>query len=305
MRVKHKKFLRRNIIMVFSLLVGALLTVFIYGVAVLDDYRMQVEKNVLEIIDFYSSDINSDFDKINTQLLNLLLGNGIIQKELIAMEDISSEQGKVRLINAQNDLNQMLYDVTMNYGDGYNLWFYSGQLDIYCESGNGDYVHKNDFRDYIVAMYRTEQVPLTQQQKWNLVDTGNAVYAVSVYRLGSDYIGCWINVLDLLKPLMGLDMIGQGGIYVNGTKYGVSQVYHADKNGAEDVELKSIEEPVLSMLNLKYADFYISVIGVDYMQTQVLLYQIIMAVLGISSVIFMVWMVHFIKSAVIQPLLFF
>lgn len=139
MKVRQKKFLRRNIIFVFSLLVGALFTVFVYGWIVLDNYHRQVDQNVIRMLEFYTNSINSDFEKINTQILNLLLRNGIIQKELPAIQDVTSGHGTLELINAQNKLNQNLYELAMNYGDGYNLWYYNKQYDIYCESGNGDY----------------------------------------------------------------------------------------------------------------------------------------------------------------------
>ena len=53
MKVRQKKFLRRNIIFVFSLLVGALFTVFVYGWIVLDNYHRQVDQNVIRMLEQY------------------------------------------------------------------------------------------------------------------------------------------------------------------------------------------------------------------------------------------------------------
>ncbi len=305
MKVRQKKFLRRNIIFVFSLLVGALFTVFVYGWIVLDNYHRQVDQNVIRMLEFYTNSINSDFEKINTQILNLLLRNGIIQKELPAIQDVTSGHGTLELINAQNKLNQNLYELAMNYGDGYNLWYYNKQYDIYCESGNGDYAWKRDFRNYITDMCQTEQEALTRQQHWFLVDTGSSVYAVSAYRMGLDYVGCWIKLWDLVEPLMRLDMIDSGGIYVYDAGQELFQLYHKDRTMKDDVEMDALAGIELSALKLQYADFEIGVIGTDVLQKQVFLYQSVMVSLGVISVLFMLWMIHFIKRAVLQPLLFF
>lgn len=305
MKVRHKKLLRRNIIFVFSLLVGALFTVFIYGWIVLNNYHRQVEQNVASMVAFYADDINKAFGMINTQILNLLLGNTVIQKEIPSIEDISSGHGRMEMINAQNDLSQLLYEMTMGYGDGYNLWFYNRQYDIYCDSGNGDYVRRNDFKDYISGLCRTNQMALTQQQQWFLVDTGSAVYAVSVYQMGENYAGCGISVQDLTEPFMGLNMVERGGIYIRDAKSEISQILRKDGTMETAADPQAVVRSGLRSLNLKYADFMICIIGTDLIQKQVFIYQSVLVVLMTASVVFMLWMIRFTKKAIIQPLLFF
>ncbi len=305
MHGNHKRLLRKNIIFILCLLIAALFMVLIYGYVTLESYRRQAENNVNTVIDFYTESVNADFEKINNQVLTLMLGNSLITEQLPQKSKPKNTLEKTELLNIQNELNKQLYDLMLNYDKRYNLWYYNSDMDIFCESGNGDYNLRKSFKEFAVSRYLEEEPPLTQKQCWFLADFGNDIVAVTAYHTGDNFMGCWIDIKVLVEPLYALEYVGRDGVAIINNTSEPEALYPDDPARNRRLQEGTGIDNIIEAVNLKYADFSICIVGENHIQNQVYMYQFIMLLLVVIIAIVVLWLIGFTRRSVIRPLQFF
>ncbi len=282
MRSGHKRFMKKNIMYLLCLLTASLFLAVFYSWIMLGKYEKQAGQNRDLLLEFYRKSTDEELERLNGQILIFLLEDTDVNERIPRIwADTDGFQEMMR-VNARNDVNRRLLEMSRYYGERYNFWYYDRDRGIYCESGNGTYESKRRFRQTVTKLCDGDAMPLTKRQQWFLLDAGGELFAVSAYQEDGRYAGCEIPADELARSLYDMEGSGVWEICVRASEIPPDSEY--------------------SEIRLEYAEFDFYLAGPNGMQRQADSYRIITFVIAMLITVLLFWLIWFARAGVIKPL---
>jgi len=212
-------------------------------------YAIDVVRN--QVADSYKNTLTLHMNQIDSQLgdidsyLNTLIGNGY---DIIALTTATTDD---EYYTAKSYIyNKLTHDIPLYRLLGAYFVFVQNRqdyMDVF--STQISYDEREKIEDYIRQVIGQKQVPKgVKTKRWHYANIGEEDYLINIVQSGSNYVGGWIHVNELLKPLEAIDIGAEGKVII------------ASEDGKAITERAFIEDSQIQLKAIA-GDHYIS--GVD------------------------------------------
>jgi len=212
-------------------------------------YAIDVVRN--QVADSYKNTLMLHMNQIDSQLsdidsyLNTLIGSGY---DVVALTTATNDD---EYYTAKSYIyNKLTYDIPLYRLLGAYFVYVQNRQD-YMEvfSTQISYEERESIEHYIREMIEGKQIPKgVKTKRWHYADIGDEHYLINIVQSGSNYVGGWIRVNELLKPLEAIDIGAEGKAIIS-------------SEAGEAITGRAFVEEHQIQLKSSASDYYIS--GVD------------------------------------------
>lgn len=213
--ISHNSIRFKLVAGLLSVMLPLLTFIIYYNFYAIRVVHNQVAESYKNMITFYMNEIDNNLQNVDEYLINLYINDIDIQ-----IMEHSSNKDDFDLSKMQVG-NKISKDILM-YKSINSIYIYSISKDYYMNilNYNVDYEEQVAVQEYITN--RCRELNLSKENRienWYVKKLNEEYYLFRFLRIGDIYIGAWVNVKNLIKPLDKME-IGQNGVSLLATDLG-------------------------------------------------------------------------------------
>lgn len=202
-----------SVLMMTLPLIGMLLYNNFYAIGVV---REQVSDSYISALTFYMNQIDTGLNDVDSYI-NMVAGpsNSDLVSLDLSIEDEEYYMAKTYLFN------KLSRDIAL-YPTVNTFFVYISERQEYMELSKGEiaYQEKEEVKNHVIDLIQYQQIPQgLGKKKWQYAKIGGEYYLIDIARSGNAYLGAWVKVDLLLKPLQSL-MLAEGGTILLSSDHG-------------------------------------------------------------------------------------
>lgn len=200
---------------IVKILIPVLILYIFLGGVILENIRKQAIKNMNEMSELYMDELDNRFFRISRRILINIMEDSSEESVFRKNVELICEDSKndIQVNYAIGKIREDFLQFTWEYGEEYHFFLYLEELGQFINldlDADTDLLSDKIKSSLIEKIQTKKNTTYSIKQKWDslFLDEGNYVYKAAQKK--GIYLGCYVNVKDILEPFWKITSGGDG-----------------------------------------------------------------------------------------------
>lgn len=203
-----QKSLARQIRRMVQVMIPVLIVYIVFCSVIIRDIQKQTVKNLDQIFNLYVKEVDNRFLHISSRLLSIMINSDKTDPFSKYMAFLETKD-KVMVNYSITKLQENFISISKEYGAEYHffLWFDDTKQYVNLDIEAIEKETNKDLKKELISLIqKKDNFSYSIKQKWDGFHLADQNYLYKVVKKGNVYLGCYVNVVDLLKPFYEMDL---------------------------------------------------------------------------------------------------